>query len=393
MKFFIMIILLLPASLIAREHTMFTMGLETVGSGNVSPEVTCQQALDNGDPLPAHCRDLSTALCSMNRERDGAGIMDREIARATYDPLPANATQAQRNRAAEQAIGLSDRDAYDNNSMAGPSRDDVRRMMDPARWNVISLFNGVGYPSVEKQRQMATTVQNIRLKTGTEYVASLVQWGRQQNPSASQENLKRDAISTYTAACGRTGMEANAFFEEGEVILCPGLAYSMRDYGDSNKIEEIKAALIFTMSHEITHSIDYLVNPTNFDKLISCYQRAAPDASLFSNRNKLAELTSDYFGAHSLGKYLADNANSLGLPPAATPASARTVMRILARSVGSYCTIDPSDNDHASPSYRINQVLARAPGIKAALGCPGATAENPACTLRGENPARPGQAR
>ncbi|MES2528915.1 MAG: hypothetical protein V4598_17650 [Bdellovibrionota bacterium] len=393
MKFFIALILLLPLSALARQQTMFTAGLEALSTGNVSPEITCQQALENGDPLPLHCRDLSSAICSLPKGPDGAAIKDREIARATYDPLPANATQAQRNRAAQDAIGMSDTQAYDNNSADGPSRDDVRRMMDPARWNVISLFNGVGYPSVDKQRQMANTVQNIRLKTGTEYVASLVQWGRQQNPSASQETLRRDAITTYTAACGRTGMEANAFFEEGEVILCPGLAYSMRDYGNNNKIEEIKAALIFTMSHEITHSIDYLVNPTNFDKLISCYQRAAPDASIFGNRNKLAELTSDYFGAFALGKYLADNALKLGLPPAATPASASTVLRILARSVGSYCTVDPTDTDHPNPSYRMNQVLARAPGIKAALGCPAPTADNPSCTLRGENPPRPGQAR
>ncbi len=389
MKLFLLIIFLLPLSAFARRAVTLQQGIQAISNpGSLTPEVSCEEAIANGGPIPPHCQNLFASVCQIQRSSNRLGDLNQSISQRTYDTLPANATQAQRNAAAEQAIRISDTEAYDNNSQQGPSRDDIRRMMDPARWNIISLFNRVGYPSPERQTQMATTVQNIRLKTGSEYVATLVQWGRQQNPSASQEALRQDALTTYTAACGRTGLEANAFFEEGEIVLCPGLAYSMRDYGDANKIEEIKAAMIFTMSHEISHSIDYLANQSNLDRLVACFQRAAPDASIFNNREKLAEITSDYFGAFSLGKYLADNAVKLGLPIPATPSSANTVMRILARSVGSLCTDDPADNSHPGASYRINQVLARTPGIKSALGCPAPTVENPSCNLRGNVPAQ-----
>lgn len=406
MKFIVLFILLIPVAFAAGRKTRVaspaatpnqnaasTASIQTAVSTlsnpqSISPQVDCAEAIASGSPLPAYCQDLFTSVCNIHTTENNLALLSGTIETNTYGLLPPNATQAQRNQAAADAISRSDVLAYDNNSQQGLSRDDVRRLMDPARWNVVSLFNGVGFPSADRQRRLASIVQNVHLKSGTEYVNSLIQWGRQQNPSASMDVLRRDAINTYTAACGRTGLEVNAFFEDGDVILCPGLAYSMRDYGSQNKIEEIKAAMIFTMSHEITHSIDYLTSQNDYSELVTCYRSYAPDASL-TNTHILAELTSDYYGAFAMGKYISENALKLGLPTPATPESANTVLRILARSVGSYCQQIPGDTEHPQGSYRLNQVLARTPSIKAALGCPAPTLENPGCSLRGPTPPFP----
>ena len=390
MKFLLLLICFIPLSSEARRVVTFAAGLEAITNG-VSPEISCEEAIANGGPIPAHCQDLFTSVCSNRPQPRLLNAMDQKIVNATYGSLAATATQAQRNVAATDAVRMADEEAYDTSLKDGPSRDDIRRMMDPARWNIVNIFNGVGYPSAARQRQMATTVQNVRLKTGTEYVTSLIEWGRSQNPSASAEVLRRDAITTYTSACGRTGLEVNAFYEEGEIVLCPGLVVSMRDYPDSpNRNEEIKAAMIFTMSHEVSHSIDYLTNPSDFDRLIACYQQTSPDPSILSDRNKLAELTSDYFGAYSLGKYLTESGNhvKLGTATPVTPTSANIVLRILARSLGGLCAHDPNDTDHPNSRYRMNQIVARTPGIKSALGCPAPTAADPSCSLRGRVPAQ-----
>lgn len=328
----------------------------------VAPQVSCDPI--TGNPLAPYCQDLFASVCSVRETSTQLSALNSSIYGNTYGKLPANATQAQRNAAAEQAIRLSD-GSYDNNSSAGLSRDDVRRLMDPARWNVVNLFNGVGTsPSPAAQRLMASTVQNIHLVSGSEYVNSLIQWGRQQNPGANAETLRQNALTTYTAACGQTGLERNAFFEDGNVVLCPGLAYSMRDFGAENGIQEMKAAMIFTMSHEITHSIDYMVNANNYTNLIACYQRTSPDPSMYSNRHMMAELTSDFYGAYALGKYLQDQRTALNLGNPGSPEQATKILRILARSVGAYCTEVPGDTDHPQGRFRLNQVIAQTPSIK-----------------------------
>lgn len=359
----------------------------------VEPIVACAEPSPpppaGSSSLAPQCQDLFSSVCSVRRTSDQLKARSQKIYGETYATLPADASQAQRNQMADLAIRKAD-ESYDNNSSGGLSRDDVRRLMDPARWNVISLFNGVGTnPSPAAQRQMTTTVQNIHLVSGSEYVASLVQYGRQQNPGASADTLRRNALTTYTAACGQTGMEINAFYEDGNVILCPGLAYSMRDYGAVNGVEEMKAAMMFTMSHEITHSIGFRQSPGNYANLMACYQTQSPDATVYNSPQMKSELTSDYYGAFALGKYLRDNNTILNMTAPGSPGNIETVIRILARSVGSYCTEVPGDTDHPSGRFRINQVIAKTPAIMAALGCPAPTNEKPSCTLRGPAPPNP----
>lgn len=336
---------------------------------NVTPE----QCLDP-NPFAPWCNNLYEYVCKNVKKTDNKlkQLNDSVNARSQ---VPANATLKQKNDLAMKAISLAETESFQEKLTL--LRDDVRRLMDPAKWNVISLFNGNGYPSPEKQKQMVSIIKGVRLRTGSEYITDLISYGQIQNPSLSVEKVREQAINVYTSSCGKNGLEVNAFFDgESDVILCPGLVYSLADYKADDT--EMKAALLFTLSHEVTHAIDYRALPEVYDRMKACYEKESKDPHVW-NEDIAREITSDYYGALSIGTYLKEN-NITGEKAA----------RVIGLAADGWCSPTPSTGhsashrdgqNHPEGEFRVNMTIGRAPLIRLALGC---DRTETACALKGE---------
>lgn len=377
MKFLLTLSLLVPAVAFAQLKSQqaspsyslfnpaFNNGIKAIGVGNLTPNaMNCDQ-----NPTAPWCQDLYKAVCALKKSESKLKELNGQIEAQTYMSLPPNASQKAKNDAAAKAIQMADTMAYKEGVTL--LRDEVRKLMDPAKWNVINLFNGNNYPSPEKQKQMAQIVLSVKLKTGGEYVAGLMEYGRKQAPNMPVEVLREQALTMYTSTCGKNGLEVNAFYENGDLVLCPGLVYSLADY--KANAEEIKAAIIFTMSHEITHSIDYVEMPDVYDKMKSCYEKTTKNPNIFQE-DMAAEITADYYGAYSLAKYLNDR-----------NISGTQAVRIIALATDGFCSaITSSDDHHPSGEFRVNQSIAKTPLMRKVLGCSDPSKNDPSCALKGE---------
>lgn len=325
---------------------------------------------DPNDPnAPAYCKNLYEYVCSVKKKSNLLGVLDTETSKKHWDKLPEPATHAQFNQTARTAITLSETNVY---KVTQVERDEIRLLLSDAKSVMKTFISSTPLLPKNKVKEMHDKVNSVNLKYGTEYVTELVAHAKRQGVKGTDEALQKQAYAIYMSACGKNGLEVNAFYESGSIVLCPGLVISLKDYG-ANK-EEIKNALSFTFGHELGHAIDASEYPEAYDKMKTCYQNVSGNQSIWE-ADSASEISSDYWGGIVLSHRLKNT------PPADSA-------KIIAYAMDGFCNESSGQGGaHAEGSFRVNQSIGKHQLIAEVLECAPPSKEAPFCSLRGTYPA------
>ncbi len=327
----------------------------------------------NDDPnAPAYCKDLYGYICSVQKKNNGLSALDRDLTSSYWRNLTSNTTPAQFNRMVEATHGISEESVY---KVAGIMRDEIRNTLSDAKTALKQFITSTPLIDSGSKAAMAAAIDNVNLRYGKEYVDSVVAHAKTQNPGVPEENIRAHANKMYLAACGSNGLEVNAFYEGGSIVLCPGIMISMKDY-DANKTEML-AALRFTLGHEMGHSIDTDSFPNAYTRMRGCYETVSGNSNIWQ-KGMAAEITADYWGAIALTSNFVRNTATLN------PNQPEVNAKIVALSVDGFCTTPPTKGQpHPKGSFRVNQSIGKHPYVARALNCEPAQAESPYCSLMG----------
>lgn len=330
---------------------------------------------DSDDPnAPEYCKDLYKYVCSMKKKTNKQETLDSELNGKYWNVLSRNCTHKQFNDTVKVTHQRSEESVY---QITNVMRDDVRNALSDSKTALFQFISATNLINNEHKSSMIQKISNVSLLYGKEYVEKLVVQGKKQAPNMSEEELKVHANKLYMSACGMNGMEINAFFDNGNLVLCPGLLISMSDYG--GKKDEILSALRFTIGHEIGHSIDAAVYPDVYNKMQTCYQDVSKDNNIWK-ADMAGEITADYWGAIAM----ATNTQSSFRTPKLNPNDPEKNARIIAYSVDGFCRPPTeSGSPHPEGAFRINQTIGKHPYIARALNCEPAKVEAPYCSLKG----------
>jgi hypothetical protein len=317
---------------------------------------------------PAYCKNLHGYVCSVNKKSNLLGALNTETTQSFWSRLPKPATSAQFNEMAKSAISNSESNVY---KVTQVERDEIRNLLSEAKSVMKTFITSTPYLPRDKVREMHDKVNNVNLKYGTEYVAELVAYAKRQGSTLPNTEIEKQAFTLYMSACGVNGLEVNAFYESGSIILCPGLVISLKDYG-ANK-QEILNALSFTFGHELGHAVDAGEYPGAYSKMQSCYETLSSNPNIWQD-DSASEISADYWG----GIVLSNRLKNVGHADAA---------RTIAFAMDGLCD-GSSQSGHSEASFRINQSIAKHQLISEVMGCQPATKEAPFCSLRGTYPVR-----
>lgn len=325
---------------------------------------------DPNDPnAPEYCKDLYGYVCSIKKKNNLLGVLDTETRASFWDKLPKPATHSQFNQMARAAITASESNVY---KITQVERDEVRLLMSDAKSVMKNFISSTPFLPREKVKEMHDKVNSVSLKYGTEYVTELVAHAKRQGNTKSAAEIEKQAYAIYMSACGVNGLEVNAFYESGSIVLCPGLIISLKDY-NANK-EEIKNALSFTFGHELGHAIDATEYPEAYSKMKTCYEKVSGNPQIWEP-DSASEISSDYWGGIVLSHRLKN------IPPAD---SAKTI----AYAMDGFCSETAGQSGaHAEGSFRVNQSIGKHQLIAEVLECAPPSKEAPFCSLRGTYPA------
>lgn len=328
---------------------------------------------DNDDPnAPAYCKDLYGYICSVRKMNNGLASLDRDLTNSHWRNLPANTSPSEFNRMVEATHGVSEESVF---RITGVMRDEIRNTLSDAKTALKQFITSTPLIEEPSKSAMAAAVDNVNLRYGKEYVDRVVAHAKTQNPGVPEERIRYQANQMYMAACGANGLEVNAFFEGGSIVLCPGLMISMKDY-NANKTEML-AALRFTLGHEIGHAIDTDSFGPVYTRMKGCYETVSGNRNIWQGE-MAAEITADYWGAIALTSNYVRNTSKLN------PTQPDVNARIVALSVDGFCTTPPSSGQpHPEGSFRVNQSIGKHPYVARALNCEPAGPESPYCSLMG----------
>lgn len=330
-------------------------------------------ACDNNDPYaPAYCKDLYGYICSVKKTDDGLNTLDRSITNSHWRNLPQNCSPKQFNDMVNATHGISEESVY---TTTGVTRDEIRNTLSDTKTALKQFITSSPLINQTNKSAMAAAIDMVNLRYGKEYVDRLVAHAKTQNPNVPEENIRVQANQMYMAACGNNGLEVNAFYEGGSIVLCPGLMISLKDYG-ANK-NEMLSALRFTLGHEMGHAIDTDEFGDVYQSMKGCYEKVSGNSNIWQN-DMAAEITADYWGAIALTSSHLRNTSALN------PNQPDVNAKIVALSVDGFCTNPPSANEpHPEGAFRVNQSIGKHPYVARALNCSPATAESPYCSLMG----------
>lgn len=323
---------------------------------------------DPDDPnAPAWCKDLYGYACSVNKTSNFIPALNAEINSLIWKKLPKQTTPKQFNDAAYQAITTAEANVY---KITQVQRDEVRVLLSEAKSVMKTFITSTPFLPRADVREMSAKVDSVKLKYGTEYVEELVAYGKTQGLT-DETKTRKQAYEVYMSMCGTNGLAVNAFYESGNLIICPGLLISLKDY-NANK-EQIKNALSFTFGHELGHAIDAVEYPDAYSKMKTCYQHL-PGSPTKWTEDASAEISADYWG----GIVLSERMKNL---------SAADSAKTIALAVDGFChTAKGSTTTHPQGTFRLNQTIGKHQLIAEVLECAPATKQAPFCSLRGTYP-------
>jgi hypothetical protein len=334
------------------------------------------QGCDNNDPnAPEYCKDLYGYICAQKKKADNRGDLDKKLLDQYWRRLPRSHTHKQFNDTAYYSLAKTE-EAVRKTAKIRPV--DVQQAFDDSKAAILRFFSSSPLIKAEDKDELVAKVSNVKLTNREEYVQKLVSHAKKNAPHMNEEEIKTHAYKFYMSACGMNGLEVNAFYEGGSLVLCPGLMLSMSDYG--RKPEEIIAALRFTIGHEIGHAIDTDVFPHMYGKMRACYEKTTGDTNIWQS-GMAAEIASDYWGALAMSYTENNEMRTKKLAPHEPDTNAR----IIALSVDGFCETTAEDDSHPDGALRINENLRKHPYISRALNCAPASEKSPYCSLSGEH--------
>lgn len=327
---------------------------------------------DPNDPnAPAYCKDLYGYICSVKKTNNGLAALDRDLNGRYWRNLPNGASHRQFNDMARTTHQISEDSVF---NVTQVMRDDIRNALTDTKTALKQFITSTPLISSENRTRMAAAVDNVNLRYGREYIDRIVNHAKAQNPNIPEDQIRTQAYQMYMGACGVNGLEVNAFYEGGSIVLCPGLMISMKDYGADKT--QMLAALRFTLGHEIGHAIDAAEFPEVYSNMGSCYASVSGNSSVWQGETA-GEISADYWGAIALtSNHVRDNKLNLS--------NTDNNARIVALSVDGFCTEAPTAaSPHPEGSFRVNQSIGRHPYIARALGCDSISSSTPYCGLQG----------
>jgi len=164
----------------------------------------------------------------------------------------------------------------------------------------------------------------------------------------------------YRKFCGRDGLGANAFYSNGYIVLCPGIAIG----GNEGRIQLI-------LGHEFGHAEHKLVPEIrrNLQKVAGCAEVVNMPLAYSFTRRYAGEIYADLRGTKVLAKHLQEkNLNW------------NQALQYLHNAVAPFCSwqdegvagssaIADGSAMHPSGAARINFIMGADPEIRKAIGC------------------------
>ena len=366
MKFLIFFMLALPTFSFGQVDEVLKRGIKAVSSpdGIWIPECT--------DPNAAvWCKDLYRTVCSSQKTKTNKHqILNQKIISSTYGKLNKNASQKEIIQAAQHAVKMSDELIFSEGQL---TRKDVLDTVKETKTTMTQIISSSKHIDADFKGAMNDRVNSVVLKSGQEYVDSLVDWALKWEPHVPRDTHLKAALEIYMSTCGPTGMEVNAFYEKETLVLCPGLIYSLVDFDPKSK-KEIMAALSFTIGHEIGHSIDAVEGPELYYKMKACYEDVTKKKNIFSGETA-GEISSDYWGTQVFKQSLKNH--KIKWPIA---------IRVIAMATDGFCSDNTSSKQkpHLDGKVRVNLTISKDPSIRELLSCETPSPANPACGMEGK---------
>lgn len=371
MKYFLFVLVSMSAMAADGDDTkLYREGFDVLRNPSQAVNsVLCK----SDDPNAPWCSNLSNYTCQIKKKSNVSGALEQSICDRYTKNIKPDCSSKEFNEVYLAAITAAENEVFGQSMVKRP--DVVQVFMDAKTYMRQSITSNPYIP-VARQQKMASTIMNINMRTGREYIDELVVKLKTALPNQDKDSLTKKAIEVYQASCGEHGMDVNAFYNQGKFVLCPGLVFSLSDYGPSNK-NEVMNALSYTIGHEMGHSIDAVEFPDVYSNMRACYVGSnGGQDSLWTD--EAPEITGDYWGTIVLANRLRGN-NVKGAD------AARTV----ALATDGFCGVDFSAENSQfafTGEFRVNKTLSSSPALREAMLCEGPTSQAPACMISGRVP-------
>jgi hypothetical protein len=333
-----------------------------------SKEITTEASCSVTDEW---CEDLFSYGCSLKKKSDNLGILHSLLQEKYLKSASTLNDISEKNSLRKQALIEGEAKVLDGNPL---SQQDLKITFDEVKLTILSLIRNQKTISQKKKYELSQIIREVQLLNVEQLLKVNQAYALAQDPGNSADQIERIALAKYTAYCGDTGLELNAFFDAGHVVLCPGLIQSLKDYGTTSK-QEMLNALAFTIGHELGHAIDGESKPELYQEMKTCYEKVTNNPH-FWDTDTCAEVTADFWGASVLSERLRAQRIS--------PSSAA---KTIALGVDGFCDDEEVSGDgHQTGAFRVNKIVGREPSIRQTLLCAAPTVQDPFCGLSGQVP-------
>jgi hypothetical protein len=186
-------------------------------------------------------------------------------------------------------------------------------------------------------------------------------------------NADPELLSRAIYQCTQSGLADNAFQPPGThyVVLCPGLLIASRP-PVSQADQDLFAALVWTLSHESSHTMDYGIFPDVYAPLRACIQSdgasgAFPVFPADKMEGYMEEIVADSWASEAMARLLAEY-------PDVNQGRA-----LLSAAADTLCGTRDDGVRHPVDTFRLEDLTARNPRLREAMGCASEPAGTPYC--------------
>lgn len=371
MKYFLLVLVSVSAMAADGDDTkLYREGFDVLRNPSQAVNnVLCK----SDDPNAPWCNNLSSYTCQVKKQSNLVGALDQSLNDRYTSKISPNSSIKEFNDTYLTAITTAENEVF-GQSMA--KRPDIVQVFMDAKTYMRQSITSNPYIPVARQKLMSNAIMTINMRTGREYIDELVVKLKAKLPNIDKDALTKKAIEVYQSSCGDRGMDVNAFYNDGKFVLCPGLVYSLSDYGPKNKAE-VMNALSYTIGHEMGHSIDCHEFPDVYSSMRACYVGSNGGSSAMWDESG-EEISGDYWGTIVLANRL--RANNIKGSEAA---------RCVALATDGFCGSDFSAENSQfafTGEFRVNKTISASPALREAMSCEGPTNQQPACMISGRTP-------